>query len=173
MIEIYDKIYVGTQLDYENLVKGKSDWAIVHACKEPYHRQALGYTGRAVSKNHPEYLIARRGNRLIMNIVDVDNPMFFDKEKMMDKALDFLSEMYAKGLHLLIHCNQGESRGPSVALLFLATRLKVIPNATFEISEGIFKDRYPVYNPSKGIREHLRINWQSYLFTKPNKLGDI
>ena len=38
-----------------------------------YHRQALGYRSRGAPKDHPEYLVARRGNRLILNIVDAND----------------------------------------------------------------------------------------------------
>lgn len=74
MIEIAKNIYVGNEADYEMCVQGNAEWAIVHACKEPYHRQAVGYSGRACSKLHPEYLFAERGNRIMLNLVDVEDP---------------------------------------------------------------------------------------------------
>jgi hypothetical protein len=70
--------FVGDQSDFESIMPQLDGWAVVHPFKEPYHRQALGYTGRAAARNHPEYLVARRGLRLILNMVDVDNPAFFD-----------------------------------------------------------------------------------------------
>jgi predicted protein tyrosine phosphatase len=109
MIEVYSRLFIGSELDYEGTVSHQSGWAIVHACKEPYHRQALGYSGRAVPSTHPEYLIAQRGKRLILNMVDTDNPRFFAKE-MIIRALDFIDQQRADGLKVLIHCNQGESR---------------------------------------------------------------
>lgn len=72
MIEVFPNLYVGSEQD-EHLARGAPCWFIIHACKEPYHRQALGYSGRAASKDHPEYLIAHRLGRLILNLVDVDN----------------------------------------------------------------------------------------------------
>lgn len=63
MIEVAKNLFVGNQNDYENLVKLRNDFSVVHACKEPYHRKVLGYSGRGAPKNHPEYLIARRGDR--------------------------------------------------------------------------------------------------------------
>ena len=44
--------------------------------------------------------------------------------KKIDQALDFLefsNKHWRQGKKLLIHCNQGESRAPSLALLFVAT----------------------------------------------------
>lgn len=71
MKEITKNLFIGSQEDYEQDVKFQPDWFVIHACKEPYHRQALGYTGRAAANTHPEYLIAERENRLILNLVDV------------------------------------------------------------------------------------------------------
>jgi len=70
MIEVHPNLWIGDEHDYSRHVRAESGWSVVHACKEPFHRQALGYTGRAVSKNHSEYLIARRERRLILNLVD-------------------------------------------------------------------------------------------------------
>lgn len=161
MREVYPGLFVGNERDYESSVAGKKGWAVVHACREPYHRQALGYSGRATRKNHPEYLVARRGNRLILNMIDVDNPTFFSKQ-MIDQALDFIDEALKKGLKVLVHCNLGESRSPSIALLYMAARLHVLSIESFEATEAQFRTLYPNYNPSLGIREHLRQNWHQY-----------
>ena len=80
MIGVFPNLFVGTQQDYELNVKSQPGWMVVHACKEPYHRQELGYTSQGAPKNHPEYLIARRGNRLILNLVDAPDPRYIPKE---------------------------------------------------------------------------------------------
>src|SRR5712692_8177662 len=155
MIEVYSKLFVGSEWDYEHTVSRQSGWAIVHACKEPYHRQALGYRTPGAPRNHPEYLVVRRGNRLILNIVDADNPLFFAKE-MINQALDFIDQQRADELNVLVHCNQGESRGPSIALLYMAARLHALPTGALESAEQEFKELYPKYSPGVGIRGHLR-----------------
>lgn len=160
MIEIYKNIYVGNEEDYYSIANNNG-WAIVHACKDPFHREALGYVGRGAPKNHAEYFIAIRGNRIIMNIVDVDDPRFFEKERMIDIALDFAKEKYIN-YHVLFHCNQGESRGPSIALLFLATRLDTISNASYFSAETEFLKLYPNFKPKPGIRHHLINKWNEY-----------
>ena len=91
MIEVYPNLFVGDEIDYELDVLAKKGWAVVHACKEPYHRQALGYRGREAPERHPERLVARRGYRLILNMVDARDPELFPKE-MIDTALDFIKE---------------------------------------------------------------------------------
>ena len=161
MIEIYQNLFVGDENDYELEVSRQEGWAVVHACKEPYHRQFLGYSGRGAPKG-PEYFLARRGDRLALNIVDVKNPDFFSKESMIDPALDFIDETRDQGLKVLVHCNQGGSRGPSIALLYMAARLGALPSESLEATEKEFRSRYPHYNPESGLREHLRQNWKSY-----------
>ena len=42
MIEICPQLYVGNQDNYEYDVKRQEGWAVVQACKEPYHRRELG-----------------------------------------------------------------------------------------------------------------------------------
>jgi hypothetical protein len=79
MKEIHPHLFVGSEQDYESVVSKQAGWRVVHACKEPYHRRALGYSGRAAPKTHPEYLIARRGDRLILNLVDAPDPAYIPK----------------------------------------------------------------------------------------------
>jgi predicted protein tyrosine phosphatase len=161
MIEVYPNLFVGDQIDYELNVLGQKGWAVVHACKEPYHRQALGYRGRTAPEGHRERLVARRGHRLILNMVDARDPSLFSEE-MMDAALDFIDETLDKGLKVLVHSNRGQSRSASIALLYMAARLDELPAESLEAAEEKFKTIYPYYNPQSGIREHLRQNWYRY-----------
>ncbi len=109
MVEIHPNLFVGSQHDYEDNVRGQVGWCVVQACREPYHRQALGYTGQSAPKYHPEYFTARRGNRLILNLNDAANPAHIPKQ-IMDAALTFVEESLGKERRVLVHCNQGQSR---------------------------------------------------------------
>lgn len=164
MIEIYPNLFIGTEQDYENGVNDQTGWMIVHACKEPYHRQLLGYTTRGAPKDHPEYLMAQRGNRLILNLVDTPNPAFIPKE-IIDTALYFIHKGLSEGCKVLIHCNLGESRSPSIGLLYLRIHTDILPDE-FALAEGKFREIYPPYNPSMGIRGFVVNNWNSYIFRK-------
>src|SRR2546430_17267491 len=119
--------------DYETIVAGKEGWAVVHACK-PYHRSAVGYTSWSLPRDHPEYLIARRENRLMLCLLDLPISLFI-KKAMIDQVLDFIDEMRANGLKVMVHCVAGRSRSPSLTLLYLATRLNVLPPHSFEAAE--------------------------------------
>jgi len=87
---------------------------------------------------------------------------WFIKKEMIDQTLDFIDEVYSSGLKVMIHCMYGRSRSPSLTMLYLATRLHVLPTDSFETAEEQFRHLYPKYHPNRGIREHLRHNWQQY-----------
>jgi rhodanese-related sulfurtransferase len=161
MIEVAPRLFVGNQPDYEKQVrKSKEPWAVVHACKEPYHRSIVGYETRGAPRNDPEYLWARRNERLALNIVDVNDHKFIAKE-MIDTALAFIAEQLAAERKVLVHCNQGGSRGPSIALLYLAKH-GYLKAASFEDAEAEFRDAYPAYQPAQGIRDFANMNWSAY-----------
>jgi hypothetical protein len=167
MIEVHPNLFVGDEIDYELNVIGQEGWAVVHACKEPYHRQALGYRGRTAPENHPERLVARRGYRLILNMVDAQDPALFPKE-MIDAALNFIDETLSRGLKVLVHCDRGTSRSAAIALLYMATRVGALPTDSLEAAEEQFRTLYPSYNPKPGIHGHLRQNWQQYCSERPS-----
>ena len=160
MIMISYGLYIGDEVDYAENVSMQKGWAVVHACKEPYHRAALGYTGRACSKDNPEYLIARRDNRLILNLVDVDNPDWISPI-IIDAALAFIDEPLALGQQVLVHCNQGQSRAAGIGLLYLAGKNQ-FSGMTFEQAEEAFTKIYPDYSPAQGVRGFCAENWDKY-----------
>lgn len=161
MIEIYPNLYIGDEYAYESKVRHESGWCVVHACKEPYHRRALGYTGRAAPKDHPEYLIARRGNRLILNLVDAPDPAYIPQD-IIDTALEFIDTGLRAGNRVLVHCNEGCSRSPGIGLLYLAKYTDQLSKGDFLQAEEVFRSIYPPYNPKSGIRGYMAMNWRIY-----------
>ena len=160
MIEVHPGLFLGNRHDYEKIVAGQSGWAVVHACRT-YHRMVVGYRIRNVPVSHPDYLIARRENRIMLSLDDLPIATFIRKE-MIDETLDFIDQMRNDGFNVLIHCMQGRSRSPSITMLYLATRLHVLPDSSLEAAERQFRHIYPRYAPNRGIREHLRRNWHLY-----------
>ena len=161
MIEVYPNLFIGTANDYELQAKGQEGWSVVHACKEPYHRQELGYRSQGAPKGHPEYLIAKRENRLILNLVDAPNPAYIPKE-IIDTALEFIHKGLSEGRKVLVHCNLGESRSPSIGLLYLSLYTGNLPKEFFA-AEQKFRQIYPPYNPGAGMRGFLVKNWGDYV----------
>lgn len=160
MKEVFTNLYVGNEQDYHK-AKGYDNFSFVLAAKEPFHRAAVGYTGRACDKDNPEYLIAKRGNTLILNMIDANSSLYFDKG-MIDTALQFIHEsLNRKHMSVLICCNKAESRSPSLALLYLIKH-GVITGDTLEDCEVEFLRLYPKYNPGKGIRDFVKEYFEEY-----------
>jgi predicted protein tyrosine phosphatase len=162
MVEVHPRLFIGTEIDFETQVASSPGWWVVHACKDPYHRRLLGYGGRGAPKDHPEYLIARRGRQLYLNLVDTNDPNYIPKE-IVDAAIAFVDEATKSEDRVLIHCNLGESRAPSLGLLYLAARVGSVARGGLEAAEAEFRLLYPRYNPKDGMRGFLLRHWGAYV----------
>ena len=162
MIEIYPNLYVGTQEDYEVTVEAHDTWCVVHACRQPYHwRGVTNSPIGTVPKDHPEHLIARRGNRLMLNLVDTRDPEAVPKEAI-DAALAFIHRCLGTGRPVLIHCGFGISRSAAIGLLYLAAYTDVLPAGGLADAEEAYRKIYPPYRPGRGIRGFLAAHWDEY-----------
>jgi hypothetical protein len=159
MIEVLSNLFVGSQ-DDEASIHGESGWFVVHACKEPYHRQALGYSGRAAPKDHPEYLIARRKGCLILNLIDAADVNYIPAE-IIDAALYDIHHNIASS-KVLVHCNQGFSRSPTIAFLYLLKHSDIFNGQDQQTSVQRFQKIYPPYTPAQGMADYVRLNWLKY-----------
>lgn len=134
MKEIYHDIFIGNEED-NYAIQRESNWAILHCCKHPFHCQFVGYRG-ALPPTHPNYALKRIENEMALNLVDMDrfseNYLDFNRD-MFDTAFSFLDEYRLQGYKILIHCNQGESRAPTIGLLYIA-RLGAFEYADFDTS---------------------------------------
>jgi protein-tyrosine phosphatase len=158
---VYQGVFVGQEGNCPlHGAQLQGQWAIVHAYPV-CHQKALGYSRRDVPEG-PDYYLARQGNHLLLNMFDSVQPGAFSKEAMIDPTLAFLDEMRAAGATLLLHCASGMSRSPSLAMLYLATRLGALPCASLAAAEEQFKVLYPRYTPTYGIWAHLKQHWQAY-----------
>lgn len=73
------------------------------------------------------------------------------------RALDFIDKWYGSK-NILINCDLGQSRSPTVALLYLAKRLQLIPDDSFNSARESFQLLYPQYAPS-GIADFITSHW--------------
>ncbi len=128
--------------------------AIVHACKDPCHRCAAGYTEKSLPTDHPHYLALERGNHLYLNLIDPPVPLF--KLESFVRFFEFMDRQIAHR-PVLIHCNKGESRAPSLALLYMAKR-GFLPGESYAQARATFEEKFP-YKPGKGIENFLKENW--------------
>lgn len=153
MIQVYKDIFVGDDQSFEK-VKDKNDWAIVRACKEGNggHRDVLEYKTQGAPRDK-NYLFTERERLLSLNLIDTHDPDFVPDE-LVDKALKFIKDELAKDKKVLIACNQGQSRAPSLALLYLYSEGKLPQHYSQAIR--IFRKLYPKYDPSAGLHIFTR-----------------
>lgn len=156
MQEVYKRLFVGC--DFE-CFDSKEGWVTIHACKSPCHQRAVGYRGSLLS-NHPNYLVLERNNNLFLNIIDPPKPLF--KMPLFKEFLRFTKFHWDKFKNVFIHCNEGESQAPSLALLFLAKHIGVISNESFLKSKQDFMKIFPFYKPGEGIQIYLQTYWNEF-----------
>lgn len=158
MREVHDRLHVASD---DACFHERDGWAVVHGCKEPCHRRAVGYSGRSVGQDHPHYLALEEDRNLYLNLVDTPTPNYFMPESFRT-FLDFASRRYEAADQLLVHCNEGLSRSPSLALLFLAKELGELPDASYREAWAEYRRRDPHASPSPGIRTYLTENWNAF-----------
>lgn len=149
MIEIFNRVFVGSMDDLT--ATNDSEWAFVHATKSIFNTLSCP-TNRVI---HEE------GNRLYLNWIDVEDYRFFDYEEAgvqnVIAALDFIDN-WRRHKKVLIHCDQGVSRGPSLGMTWLFKRSGMIDNG-ISANRKKFLDIYPEYYPTGGIHMFLFLNW--------------
>ncbi len=158
MIEVHPGLFVGPQAEYELRVRYETGWVVVHACKEPYHREAVGYTTPMPPEGHPEYLVARREHRLCLNLTDAPDPADIPAEAI-DAAVAFIHENLQAGQRVFLHCQAAMSRSPGIAMLYLGKYTDRLPTNSFEQALSEYRDIYSLFSPRPGILGFLRERW--------------
>ncbi len=142
-------VYIGNKYESQSL---DDDWAVIHACKTS-HQARLGYTKPL--KDSPYYIMFRENNHLYLNWVDEPTGRYFQVETFIE-ALDFIDE-YIQDKKIFIHCDLGQSRSPTLAMVYLAKRAGYLADE-FNSALSQFQTEYPEYNPS-GIINFIIQNW--------------
>lgn len=163
MEQVIPNLYVGGDVDYEK-VKDRAGWSFLRCCKfgPGGHKDTLGYTTQGAPKG-PDYLAVKRGHRMALNFIDVEDPNLIPVE-MVKKGLKFIEERREAGDKVLVACNAGHSCGPTTAFLYLRAIGEL--SGSFISSERIFRTLYHKYDPGQGARQFARSHWdffQDYL----------
>jgi len=145
-------IHIGSK--YELSLTDNS-WAFVHACKTS-HQERLGYT--KPPKDEPYYIKFRDGNHLYLNWVDEPSGRYFQVDTFIT-ALDFIDEQIRAKQDVFIHCDQGQSRSPTLGMVYLAKRTDYLED-DFGSALNKFRAEYSMFNPS-GIIKFVQTNWDS------------
>lgn len=159
LLRITDNLYIGNN---ESLIfTNTRDWVIIHAC-QLYHYKLLGWsTFNRPKKDDKNYLIYETPNEISLNWVDGGSHLYdwFGVERF-NHLLDII-DTGRKTKKILIHCDLGHSRSPSLALLYLAKRTNLICNTTFTQAYMGFVKLYPQYRPG-GILNYIETHWGQF-----------
>jgi predicted protein tyrosine phosphatase len=161
MIKIFNNIFCGDESDAREVV-GLCDWIILHCCKDPFHKELVGYRGK-LNSTHPNYSYIIKGNRMALNLVDIDsyNPDYLEfNYNMFSQAFSFLDKN-SSGNNILIHCNQGESRAPSLTMLYLK-HIGFFEKDDFSVAKQKFIQIYPNFKPKKNIITNIEQLWDRF-----------
>jgi predicted protein tyrosine phosphatase len=155
MEQIIRGLYLGSDDDVAEAKR--RGYARLCACKDgpDSHRSMLGYTSLGAPKGK-DYLVARKGDVMALNIIDSEDPSMIP-DKVLDAGLAFIKEQMDKGNKILVHCNAGHSRSPSLVMLYLRS-IGELPQG-YNRALHIFKTLYPKYDPGHGMEYHVRTRW--------------
>ena len=121
----------------------------------------VGYAGANPEKDAPEYFVARRGNRLMLNLIDA--PIDVDiPETIFQAALAFIHERLAAADKVMIHCEQGVSRSATLGLLYLLRHTTALANTACRDGLRRYHDIYPPFSPGRAMRYNLTSQWAAY-----------
>lgn len=151
---IRDRLFIGNDADCA-VMESSKELSIIHACKT-CHQAAVGYR-YSLPKDHPEYLVLETPYDLYLNIIDPPKPLFWVES--FRWALDFLQRHPE---NVLLHCNQGYSRAPSIALCHLA-RQYAIPMESYAAARKAYSVLDPLYQPGEGIALYLEKFWNDII----------
>lgn len=121
------------------------------------HRAMLGYSTLGAPQGN-EYLFAQRGNWGALNFIGANDSDLIPDD-VIDAGLKFIHQQIQAGNKILVHCNHGHSRGPSVALMYLRA-IGDLPQG-FNRAIHIFKTLYPDYDPTVGMKSKVRERWRA------------
>jgi len=155
-IKVYENLYIGGEQD-----SGPHYDVVIRAAKK-FHRETLGYTGN-LSKSHQHYRFLERPRELILNLVDADSVLYID-HKVISRAIQFIHKNI-DGNSILVHCEQGVSRAPSIGFLYLMYR-GVFANLSFADAILEYLKIYPRYRPNSGIFDFVRICYENPVAAK-------
>ncbi len=178
---VYPNLAVGSKMDLDfGYWDGKSiseKPAVLHACKFPCYREKAGHVnGPAFGTPDDRYYFVESERDLYLNMVDTPDPKYFS-HILFTKSFDFINKHIGSPGGVFIHCNQGQSRSPGLALMYLRLYTEFFnEGVTFSEALRIFKDIYPYINMGDGMLYKVREcfdNPDIYLSTQLNSEVDI
>lgn len=153
-VMVHHGLFVGSAADTY-----KFSGSILHCAKEPWftdayrrHQQKM-YDDRYGVPFASNTVIRIGYNEMALNLVDAVHHKYFN-DITIDPGLEFITERMSEGDAVLVHCNMGVSRSPSIALLWMWEHGYLDPEFRYALPQ--FKKLYPAYQPGNGFWHYLK-----------------
>ncbi len=159
MKQILDlELYVGTKEEYENAKSQGMKIVIALNRAKGYvtHQSIVGWEGKGCNKDNPFYLYKKTEEYIVLNLVDTKEEKYIS-DKLIDSALDFIKINLEEKNKVFIYCSLGESRSPSIALMYLLEQ-NLLENNT-NVFEIFTQTIYTSYNPKDGFINYINRRW--------------
>ena len=142
-VMVHDGIFIGNGYDAD---QHKFAGSVLHCAKDPWYVQAIYVPPIIPNVKRIKY------NEMALNMIDAHLPKFFSDE-MVNAGLEFITERLAEE-PILVHCNMGLSRSPSMVFLWMFEHGFL--DDEFRYAMPQFKELYPSYCPANGIWQYLK-----------------
>lgn len=147
MKQVSNNLYVGNREDLSKI--NEDDFAFIHATKTMF-------------KGAKNEVLVYEDNHLFVNWVDSADMKYFDFNnkgvEVFINILDFIDK-WITVKNVFVHCDEGISRSPTIAMMYLAKRRKEISCKDHIYAERDFSNIYEMYWAGKGIQDFVFKNW--------------
>lgn len=162
MLEIAPRLYIATEEEVKTLTPAEYSLC---SLASTFHYQMHNKKKGEFNKEDPCYVMCSHGNQILsLNWID-GAASYFDYEgkgvENIQKILTWIEYQLDHNRKVILMCNRGLSRSPTIALLYLSKVMHILPEESFYRAMEAFKEKYPEYAPGKGIVEFVSGNWEN------------
>lgn len=155
------ELYYGSSEDYDFVRTSKffaKDYATLLCAKNPYHKEIVGYEGN-LSRIHPNYLVVENPEQHIMalNMIDAPEKQYFSDEMVL-AGIDFIGQQLNER-NVLVVCNKGVSRSPTMCLMYLMAHGDFEKDQTHVQVFDSFRLNAVNWEPNTGILQYCIEFW--------------
>jgi predicted protein tyrosine phosphatase len=150
-------LYVGTKEEYDTAIEKnmKIVCALNRANGYVTHQSIVGWSGKGCNKDSPYYLFKETDDAIYLNMIDGAKPEYVN-DHMINAALKFIKSSLKNGSTVFIYCSLGESRSPSLALMYLLENQLIDKENAIKVFRDDF---YSKYSPNLGNLGYIEKRW--------------
>lgn len=126
--------------------------SVLHCARDPWFVDAK-QAGFPTMPDTRDTVICIKYNEMALNLVDAADPRYF-WDCTINTGLQFITDRMAAGDPILVHCNAGVSRSPSIALLWMWEHGFL--DKEFQYVTAQFRNLYRDYMPGNGVYLYLK-----------------